>query len=546
MLRSQEELESVLLLQDQVSCFSHNLHFTCFLGATNLVTGLADALLDSVPVVAITGQVPRRFIGTDAFQETPIVEVSRQITKHNYLVTNIEDIPRVIKEAFFIASTGRPGPVLVDIPKDIQQSMSAPDWLSSMRISGYMSRLPQPPVPSQVSKIYEAIKASKKPVLYCGGGCLESAQELREFVKLTKIPVAQTLMGLGSYPCNDDLSLKMLGMHGTVYANYAVHNADLLLAFGVRFDDRVTGKLESFASHARIIHVDIDPAEIHKNKAAHIPVCADVKPTLQILNSLLKQDSISSDQFSPWNEDLSKQKSEAPLQYPDHEELIMPQKAIEVLHEETNGDAIITTGVGQHQMWSAQFYPFKQPRHWVTSGGLGAMGFGLPSALGAAVAFDGKDGRQKKLVVDIDGDGSFLMNVQELAVAYIENLDLKVFILNNQHLGMVIQWEDRFYEGNRGHTYLGKKDRAFHDTGSEGDIYPDFVKMAESFGVPAARVMDVKELRRAIRTMLDTPGPYLLDVMVPHIQHVLPMIPGGGSFDNIITSGDGSDVIKNK
>eukprot|EP00210_Caulerpa_lentillifera_P008195 g7825.t1 len=265
---------------------------TSGLGATNLVTGLADALLDSVPLVAITGQVPRRFIGTDAFQETPIVEILRQITKHNYLVTNLEDIPRIIKEAFFIASTGRPGPVLVDIPKDVQQSTAVPDWLSSMRISGYMSRLLQPPVPSQVTRIFEAIKQSKKPVLYFGGGCLESSKELRSFVEITNIPVAQTLMGLGSFPCDDDLSLKMLGMHGTVYANYAVHHADLLLAFGVRSDDRVTGKLENFASHGRIVHADIDPAEIHKNKAAHIPVCPDVKQTLQILNSVLKKTSL--------------------------------------------------------------------------------------------------------------------------------------------------------------------------------------------------------------------------------------------------------------
>eukprot|EP00210_Caulerpa_lentillifera_P008164 g7797.t1 len=507
-------------------------------GATNLVTGLVDAMRDSVPLVAVTVQVPRRFIGTDAFQETPIVEISRQITKHNYLVTNIEDIPRIIKEAFFIASTGRPGPVLVDIPKDTQQSTAVPDWLSSMRISGYMSRLPQPPVPSQVARIFEAIKQSKKPVLYCGGGCLESSEELRSFVELTNIPVAQTLMGLGSFPCDHELSLKMLGMHGTVYANYAVHHTDLLLALGVRFDDRVTGKLENFASHAKIVHVDLDPAEIHKNKVAHIPVCADVKQTLQILNTLLKQDSIAPDQFTPWNEELRELKNQTPLYSHEDKHLIMPQKAIEILHEETQGQAIVTTGVGQHQMWSAQFYPFSEPRRWVTSGGMGAMGFGLPAALGAAVAFDGKEGRQKKLVVDIDGDGSFLMNVQELAIAYIENLDLKIFILNNQNLGMVIQWEDRFYKGNRAHSYLGKKDRAFHDTGVEGDIYPDFLRMADSFKVPAVRVVDPGGLRNAIRTMLDTPGPYLLDVMIPYIQYVLPMIPGGGSFENIITSGN--------
>jgi len=507
-------------------------------GATNLVTGLADALLDSVPIVAITGQVPRRFIGTDAFQETPIVEVSRQITKHNYLVKDVNDIPRIVKEAFFIASTGRPGPVLIDIPKDVQQSTAVPDWLSSMRISGYMSRLPQPPNPSQINKIVKAIKNSKKPVIYCGGGCMDAYKELREFVAKTGIPVTQTLMGLGTYPLEDDLSLKMLGMHGTVYANYAVHHSDLLLALGVRFDDRVTGKLESFASHAAIVHVDIDPAEIHKNKEAHIPVCADSKQTLEMLNAMIEDEHISSKQFASWRKELNEQKEEFPLPFPESKNVIMPQMAIQMLHEETNGEAVITTGVGQHQMWSAQHYPFSLPRHWVTSGGLGSMGFGLPSALGAAAAFDGKDGRESKVVVDIDGDGSFLMNVQEMAVAFIEQFDLKVFILNNQHLGMVVQWENRFYKDNRAHTYLGNREAAYHETGSVKDIYPNFVDMARSFSVPADRVTKPKELRKAIRKMLDTPGPYLLDVMVPHIEQVLPMVPGGGSFENIITKMD--------
>jgi len=459
-------------------------------GATNLVTGLADALLDSVPIVAITGQVPRRFIGSDAFQETPIVEVSRQITKHNYLVKDVNDIPRIIKEAFFIASTGRPGPVLIDVPKDVQQAMAVPDWLCSMRISGYMSRLPQPPSPAQVKKIVKAIKQSKKPVIYCGGGCLDAFEELRELVAHTGIPVAQTLMGLGTYPLEDDLSLKMLGMHGTVYANYAVHHSDLLLAVGVRFDDRVTGKLESFAAHARIVHIDIDPAEIHKNKEAHIPLCADSKLTLQMINSMIEEEPVGRKQFASWRKELDEQKAEFPLPFPESEDVIMPQTAIQMLHEETKGEAIITTGVGQHQMWSAQHYPFGHPRRWVTSGGLGSMGFGLPSALGAAAAFDGKDGRESKVVVDIDGDGSFLMNVQEMAVAFIEKFDLKVMILNNQHLGMVVQWENRFYKDNRAHTYLGNREAAYHDTGSVDDIYPDFVEMAHSFRVPAARVTD--------------------------------------------------------
>jgi len=509
-------------------------------GATNLATGLADANLDSVPVVAITGQVPRRFIGSDAFQETPIVEVSRQITKHNYLVMDINEIPRIVKEAFYLAKTGRPGPVLIDVPKDVQQQLAVPDWSAPMSISGYVRRLPQSPQPAEVKEILKAIREAKKPVIYSGGGTLDCSDELRGLAQRTGIPVAQTLMGLGSFPETDPLSLQMLGMHGTVYANYAIDEADLLLAFGVRFDDRVTGKLESFASHARIVHVDIDPAEIHKNKTAHIPLCADAGQTLKMLNSMLEADPIDPQKFEEWRVEVGVQRDRFPMSYPQRDDVIVPQWAIKVLHEETKGDAIITTGVGQHQMWAAQWYLFKEPRRWVTSGGLGSMGFGLPSALGAACAFDGRNGRPRKVVVDIDGDGSFLMNVQEMATVFVDNLDVKVFILNNQHLGMVVQWEDRFYKANRAHTYLGRRDAAYHESGEVSDIYPDFVKMAESFMVPAERVTHPDELRPAIRKMLDTPGPYLLDIMVPHIEHVLPMIPGGASFKEIITEGDGT------
>lgn len=509
-------------------------------GATNLVTGLADALLDSVPVVAITGQVPRRFIGSDAFQETPIVEISRQITKHNYLVMDVNDIPRVVKEAFYLARTGRPGPVLIDVPKDVQQQLAVPDWETPMAISGYMSRLPCPPSGTVINHIASAIREAKKPVIYCGGGCLDCSKELRELVDRTGIPVAQTLMGLGSFPEDDSLSLQMLGMHGTVYANYAVDKADLLLALGVRFDDRVTGKLEAFASHARIVHIDIDPAEIHKNKHAHIPVCADAGVALRMLNKLLEEDPVDKTQFHDWQQEMQDQKEKFPLLVPDSDEVILPQWAIRVIHEESNGDAVITTGVGQHQMWAAQHYLLSEPRRWVTSGGLGSMGFGLPAALGAAAAMDGQNGRPQRTVIDIDGDGSFLMNVQELATAFIEKLDIKVVILNNQHLGMVVQWEDRFYKANRAHTYLGRREAAYHDSGEVKDIYPDFVAMADSYSVPAKRVVSPSDFRSAVREMLDTPGPYVLDVMVPHIQHVLPMIPGGAGFKDIITEGDGS------
>ncbi|KAK0586921.1 hypothetical protein LWI29_014464 [Acer saccharum] len=450
-------------------------------GATNLVSGLADALLDSIPIVAITGQVPRRMIGTDAFQETPIVE-----------------------------------------------QLAVPNWNKSMRLPGYMSRLPKDPDQAHLEQIVRLVSESKKPVLYVGGGCLNSSEELRRFVELTGIPVASTLMGLGAYPLSDKLSLQMLGMHGTVFANYAVDKSDLLLAFGVRFDDRVTGKLEAFASRAKIVHIDIDSAEIGKNKQPHVSVCADVKLSLKGINRLLENKGGKGTKFdfSAWREELDEQKVKYPLNFKTFGEAIPPQYAIQLLDELTEGKAIISTGVGQHQMWAAQFYKYKRPRQWLTSGGLGAMGFGLPAAIGAAVA------NPDAIVVDIDGDGSFLMNVQELATIKVENLPVKILLLNNQHLGMVMQWEDRFYKSNRAHTYLG-------DPSRESEIFPNMSKFAEACGIPSARVSLKKDLRAAIQTMLDTPGPYLLDVIHPHQEHVLPMIPSGGAFRDIIIDGDG-------
>ncbi|PWA98279.1 Acetolactate synthase, large subunit, biosynthetic [Artemisia annua] len=496
-------------------------------GATNLVSGLADAMLDSIPIVAITGQVPRRMMGTDAFQETPIVEVTRSITKHNYLVLNVQDIPRIVREAFYLASSGRPGPILIDIPKDIQQQLVVPVWDEPMRLPGYMSRLPKPPNVSHLQQIVRLITESKKPVLYVGGGCMNSSDELRRFVELTGIPVANTLMGLGTYPGSDDLSLQMLGMHGTIYANYAVDKSDLLLAFGVRFDDRVTGKLETFASRAKIVHIDIDGAEIGKNKQPHLSICGDIKIALQGINEMLsargKKNNLD---FSEWRKEVGEQKVNNPLTFKTFGDSIPPQYAFQVLDELTSGNAIISTGVGQHQMWSAQFYKYNRPRQWLTSGGLGAMGFGLPAAIGAAVA------RPDATVVDIDGDGSFMMNVQELATIRVENLPVKIMILNNQHLGMVVQWEDQFYKANRAHTYLG-------DPSKEAEIFPNMLGFADACGIPAARVIRKEDLRAAIQRMLDTPGPYLLDVIVPHQEHVLPMIPAGGGFNDVITEGDG-------
>lgn len=358
-------------------------------GATNLVTGLADALLDSVPMVAITGQVPRPMIGTDAFQETPIVEITRQITKHNYLVMDVADIARVVKEAFYLARTGRPGPVLIDVPKDVQQQMHVPDWDVPMAITGYMNRLPAPPIRETLAPVAAALRGCSKPIAYIGGGCLDAAAEVTQFLEQTGVPVVQTLMGLGSYSMTQPQSYGMLGMHGTVSANAAVDGADLLLAIGVRFDDRVTGKLDAFAARARIVHIDIDPAEIHKNKHAHVPVCADARSALTVLNAMLEDDPVDPAQFAEWRAYLDEQREAFPMRYPERDDVIIPQWAIQQLWEETDGEAIITTGVGQHQMWAAQWYPFRHPRSWVSSGGLGSMGFGLPSALGAAAAFDG-------------------------------------------------------------------------------------------------------------------------------------------------------------
>nr|GEY06182.1 acetolactate synthase 1 [Tanacetum cinerariifolium] len=401
-------------------------------GATNLVSGLADALLDSVPLIAITGQVPRRMIGTDAFQETPIVKVTRSITKHNYLVLDVDDIPRVVKEAFYLARTGRPGPILIDVPKDIQQQLVVPKWDEPMRLPGYLARMPKTPNDDHLCQIVRLVSEAKKPVLYTGGGCLDASEELRRFVE-------------------------MLGMHGTVYANYAVGKSELLLAFGVRFDDRVTRKLEAFASRAKIVHIDIDSAEIGKNKQPHVSICGDIKIALQGLNKILEKGEGKGLDFSSWRSELDEQKVKFPLSF--------------------------------------KTFGLFRSRQWLTSGGLGAMRFGLPTAIGAAVA------RPDAVVVDIDGDGSFMMNVQELATIRVENLPVKILLLNNQHL--------------------------------------DMLKFAEACDILAARVTKKADLRAAIQKMLDTPGPYLLDVIVPHQEHVLPMIPAGGGFMDVITEGDG-------
>lgn len=514
-------------------------------GATNLVTGLADAYMDSIPVVAITGQVPQAMIGKGAFQETDFFGLTLPIVKHSYLVTDINDIPRIVKEAFYVASTGRPGPVIVDIPKNVQQQETQPFWPREVTLRGYN---PDKRADDLVlNEIIGLIEKAERPVLYVGGGIISSgaSEELRTFAHATQIPVTSTIMGCGAFPEEEPLSLKFLGMHGTAYANWAVNGdpkagipgADLLLAFGVRFDDRVTGKVDKFCEHGTIVHIDIDASEINKNKPAHLPVVGDVKDALHRLNQMIAARPIQK-KFTAWHKQIGEWKAKAPLRYKinqevlksqhvkdfmdgDASQVILPQYAIELLYELTKGEAIITTGVGQHQMWAAQHYRFKHPRQFLTSAGLGAMGYGYPAALGAKVACPNRQ------VVDIDGDGSFLMNVQELATAHIEKIAAKALILNNQHLGMVVQWEDRFYQGNRGHTYLG-------DPENMKQIYPDYVTMAKAFNVPCERVIYKKDLRDAMQRMLDSDQPYLLDVITPYTEHVLPFIPAGRTVKEMI------------
>jgi acetolactate synthase I/II/III large subunit len=498
-------------------------------GATNFVTCLADAKMDSTPVVAITGQVGTAVIGTDAFQETPIIEVSRAITKHHYLVTRAEDLTRVMKEAFHLASTGRPGPVIVDVPKNVQLTSIVPDWDPPMNLPGY--RPDRRASRQELEAVVEQIRRSKKPIIYAGGGIIaaNAAPALKAFAEKTGIPVALTLHGLGGFPSDHFLCLQMLGMHGTVYANYAINDADLLLAFGVRFDDRVTGKLSEFAKHGRIVHIDIDPSELNKNKVAHLPIVSDIGHALREMLPLLEEekhaDLTRGGRYPDWIRQVEGWREAEPLTFQDRDDAILPQYAIHRLWQLLNDrgrldETVVTTGVGQHQMWAAQYFHFNSPRRWVTSGGLGAMGFGLPAAMGAQAAFP------SRTVIDIDGDGSFLMNVQELACCFCEKLPVKVLLLNNQHLGMVVQWEDRFHGGNRAHTYLG--------AGPDEEPYPDFVALAKGFRCGARRITEKGDVDAALEEMLDSKGPYLLDVMVPYQEHVLPMIPSGMTVKDII------------
>ncbi len=495
-------------------------------GATNLVSAIADAYMDSIPMVAITGQVFSKYIGKSAFQETDFYGMTLPIVKHSYLVMDVNDLPRIFREAFHIATSGRPGPVVIDIPKDVQQAKFTPVWPAVMQLHAYHPE--KHADDAQLLQVLELVAEAKKPLLYVGGGAIsaEASADLRAFAERNQIPVTTTLMGVGAFPETHPLSLRWFGMHGTVAGNYAADQCDLLLCFGARFDDRVTGDTKAFAHRAKIVHLDIDASEHNKNKRVHLPIVGGLKHALTRLNALQAERPASPPDTTEWLAQCAAWKKEFPFSF-EPSPHILPQEAIRTLYELTKGEAIVVTGVGQHQMWAAQYYAFDAPRRFVSSLGLGAMGFGYPAALGAKVALPDQQ------VVDIDGDGSFLMNVQELATAAIEKIGAKAMILNNQHLGMVVQWEDRFYNSVRGNTILGDKTNIGGPDNIAG-LYPDFVKIAEGFGVKGRRVIKKSELRAAIQEMLDHDGPFVLDVVVPYTEHVLPMIPAGKTVRDMI------------
>ena len=502
-------------------------------GATNLVSGIADAYMDSIPTVFITGQVPSSLIGKNAFQETDIIGVTRPIVKHSFLVLDANDIPRILKEAFLLAKSGRPGPVVVDIPKNVQQQKCVPDFNEPPQLRYYH---PAPKLdPAAIREIRAMIAASKRPCIYAGGGVISAgaSAELARFAESYHIPVVTTLMGIGALPDGHPMSLRWLGMHGAVYANYAANECDLLIALGARFSDRVTGNPETFARGARIIHVDIDDSEINKNIRADLGVLADVKEVLEALNA----DPVHQD-YTEWFARIEDWKKRFPMRYKERPGHVQPQFVVETLSRLTGGEAVIVPGVGQHQMWAAQYYQYHYPRQLLTSGGFGAMGFGLPAAMGAKVACP------EKTVINIDGDGSFQMNIQELGTLFVEEIDVKMIILNNQHLGMVAQWEDRFYDHNRGNTVLGRCKGSCGIPGKNcngcdggrctGAPYPDFVTIAKGFGIPGRNVFTREELVPALEEMLASKGAFLLDVHTGYEEHVLPMIPPGGDYTKII------------
>jgi len=481
-------------------------------GATNGVTGIATAYMDSIPIVILTGQVPRALIGNDAFQEVDIVGISRPCTKHNYLVSKLEDLVPTLREAFHVARSGRPGPVLVDLPKDLMASQLTYPPKKDIKMSSYQPTYK--PHPVQIEKACKKIMKAKKPVLYVGGGVIlsDSAKELTELAIKLNIPVTMTLMGLGAFPGTHELSMGMLGMHGTYTANMAVAECDLLIAVGARFDDRVTGKLEDFASKSEKIHIDIDPTSISKNVLVDVPIVSDCKNALAAINEWFDTKSDinltdEADRHKPWFNLIRDWTSKHPLSYDEKSSIIKPQYVIETLHKHTNGKAIITTEVGQNQMWAAQFYKFDYHRHFVTSGGLGTMGFGLPAAIGAQMAYP------DKTVIDIAGDGSIQMNIQELATAKQYNLPVKVAILNNGYLGMVRQWQELFYNKRYASTPM--------------DVTPDFVDLAKAYGAVGLRATTKDEVEPVIAEALATDNIVIMDFKIEKEEGVYPMVPAG-------------------
>jgi acetolactate synthase-1/2/3 large subunit len=477
-------------------------------GATNLITPITDAMMDSVPVVFITGQVRTELLGTDGFQEADTIGITMPIVKHSFMIVRAQEIPRAIHEAFHVARSGRPGPVLVDIPQDLSRAEIDYEPVTDVRLPGYQPRVEGNQ--KQIRQAAKALAAAQRPVIYAGGGVInaEASAELREFATSDRFPVTCTLMGLGAFPAPHEQWLGMLGMHGTRAANYAMDEADLICAVGARFDDRITGKLSEFAPRAKFIHIDVDPAEISKNVPAHIPIVGDAKHVLAKL--LIEYRAIGAEEarLDSWWKRIDGWKSKYPLAYEDSSDKeIKPQFMVQALYEATGGEAIVTSDVGQHQMWAAQYYDFPQPRRWINSGGLGTMGFGLPAAMGAAV------GCPDQLVCCIAGDGSVQMNAQELATCAQEQIPIKVFIMNNGYLGMVRQWQELFWDGKYSQVETGE--------------FPDFVKLAEAYGATGMRFEDKTTLVEDMKRAIATPGPVFVDVRVTREENTYPMIPAG-------------------